>query len=185
MLEIPEIRDAHVILLSDSDLNHLCAYYVSASDIEERTIRKMLGNFLPDYMIPSFLVPVDSFELNNNGKIDVSKLPDSHAIKQELSQVSVTSDRDIHQELHDVFSEILGYDTINPEMDFFTLGGTSLQLVRLHSEIDVRWPEQMLISDLFELTTLNAIADFLQNIPGGSQEEAHDPGDTSVEFLEI
>ena len=55
----------------DQDVK-LVAYIICCSDnvFDQASIRAYLKDQLPDYMIPSFFVPMDTLPLNSNGKID-------------------------------------------------------------------------------------------------------------------
>ena len=72
----PQIKEASVIPHTDNSGNQrLVAYLVSSHPIENNQIRQFLQQKLPDYMIPSFFVELESLPLTSNGKIDRKSLP--------------------------------------------------------------------------------------------------------------
>ena len=63
------------------------------SEVEYSSIRKFLLNKLPPYMIPTFLVNIERYPLNSNGKIDRNALPlpklsEQKEIVENIKQVS-------------------------------------------------------------------------------------------------
>ncbi|HLP47310.1 MAG TPA: amino acid adenylation domain-containing protein, partial [Candidatus Kapabacteria bacterium] len=54
---------------------YLCAYIVSNKEIVVSEIRNILSDTLPDYMIPSYFIPIEKIPLTPSNKIDRKKLP--------------------------------------------------------------------------------------------------------------
>ncbi|WP_343857516.1 amino acid adenylation domain-containing protein, partial [Fulvivirga kasyanovii] len=70
------IRQAAVIeLKEDNETKQLCAYYTATQDLTIKELRASLGEHLPDFMIPSHFIKLDSFPLTPNGKVDYKALP--------------------------------------------------------------------------------------------------------------
>jgi len=71
------VRQAHVSPRTDDrELSYMVAYVVP--EREETTtdeIRTYLSDYLTDFMIPEFIVNLDSLPLTPNGKVDVDALP--------------------------------------------------------------------------------------------------------------
>ncbi|MGW4797944.1 non-ribosomal peptide synthetase, partial [Nonomuraea sp. NPDC004297] len=53
----------------------LAGYYVARGDVTPEGLRTFLSESLPDYLVPSFLIPVPEIPLNSNGKVDRKALP--------------------------------------------------------------------------------------------------------------
>lgn len=74
---IEGINDAIVVAKTKENSNIIKlikAYVISKNKIGEKLIKEKLKQSLPQYMIPSIIVIVDEFPVNNNGKIDRKKL---------------------------------------------------------------------------------------------------------------
>ncbi|NKB84640.1 amino acid adenylation domain-containing protein [Ochrobactrum grignonense] len=68
-----------VRVLGSGETSTIVAYVVKRdsknADLTSRELQRFLYKKLPDYMVPSLFVFLDSFPLNANGKIDDAKLP--------------------------------------------------------------------------------------------------------------
>jgi acyl carrier protein len=80
-------------------------------------------------MRPSFLVRLDKFPLNANGKLDRKALaaPDAAAYKKTYAAPRTEAERLLCGE----FSQLLGVENIGLDDDFFALGGDSILAMRL------------------------------------------------------
>lgn len=77
LLMYPYIKEVVVIAKENADNNKfLCAYYVSCQEISIPELRQFLSDRLPDYMVPSYFIPILSIPINQNGKLDTKVLPE-------------------------------------------------------------------------------------------------------------
>ncbi|MGH2665951.1 amino acid adenylation domain-containing protein [Flavobacterium sp.] len=186
LLEHQSVQQAYVTSVSEENKIYLLAYYTSVIEINSEELKNFLKKHLPHYMIPDFIVPVDRIALDSNGKIDKSKFPDLQTMKKSNEKTESAVEFDVEDDtlakIHTLFCKILNYEEVSISENFFDLGGSSLQLIQLHSEIDSYWPGKMLISDLFELHTIEKIASFLDSeaIKLSSVEEKN-----KIDFFEI
>ncbi|MEU6378918.1 amino acid adenylation domain-containing protein [Streptomyces sp. NPDC046909] len=113
---------------------------------------------LPDYMVPTALVPLSALPLNPAGKIDRRALPSQHT-----ATVSDRGPRNAREEqLCALFSELLGLDRVGIDDDFFTLGGHSLLATRLINRARAEMGLEIPIRRLFELPTVALLAEWLE-----------------------
>ena len=143
----------------------LIAYFTGAAMAEE--LKNFLRERLPHYMVPNFYVKLDKIQLTSNGKVDRKVLPNPEGTGMQ-NAVYVAPLTETEKHLIKIWSEILGIDekSISIKADFFTLGGNSLNAIklitRIHSLLEIR----LLISDLFlnsELESLARMIDSLNN----------------------
>jgi len=66
------------------------------------------------------------------------------------------------RQLLDVCRELLPGRLITPDQNLFELGADSLLLMRIHEELDARFPGQVEITDLFQYPTINRLAEYLR-----------------------
>ncbi|MEZ5317812.1 MAG: thioesterase domain-containing protein [Vicinamibacterales bacterium] len=142
-------------------------------------LRDGLRQRLPEYMVPSVVVPMQAWPLTPNGKVDRRALPAPTlpASQPALSAVPLTP---TETQLAALWREVLGIEHIAAGDDFFLLGGHSLLAMRLlhlmHEAFDVEVP----IGALFGHSTLGALAGYLDELRSGNPSEAADEGSAVV-----
>ncbi|UCH97843.1 MAG: non-ribosomal peptide synthetase, partial [Candidatus Aminicenantes bacterium] len=119
---------------------YLCAFYVPhvngepGEPLEIQDLRDYLAGQMPDYMIPSYFVPLPQIPLNPNGKTDLKALPTPRITRDK----EYIPPRDsLEKKLVKTWSEILGVEEhlIGIDDNFFRLGGHSLKAARLLGKI--------------------------------------------------
>ncbi|MDQ1350870.1 MAG: hypothetical protein QG657_1172, partial [Acidobacteriota bacterium] len=170
LLKHNKIEKAVVIDRKDTNGdNYLCAYIVYKRHVfpdigtapSASELREHLAGELPDYMIPSYFVPIDKIPLTPNGKIDTKALPD-HEIKIDGGYISPRNA--LEQRLVELWGEILGIEKeiIGIDGNFFELGGHSLKvttlLSRVHRELDVRVP----LAEMFKAPTVRGLSGYIR-----------------------
>jgi pristinamycin I synthase-3/4 len=74
----PELVDAAVTVRSTTPLTSLLVAFVvrkpNVKPVDERSLRRFLGDFLPDYMVPNIFVFVACLPLGPGGKLDRTQL---------------------------------------------------------------------------------------------------------------
>ncbi|MGM1050728.1 MAG: thioesterase domain-containing protein, partial [Bacillota bacterium] len=148
-----------VVLKTEND--NLCAYIVCDDELETREIRNNLKTKLPEYMIPSHFIKVDSIPLTLNGKIDSGKLKE---IKIENSHLEKILPRSLQESvIVEIWKSVLGLDEIYVNDDFFELGGNSINIVQVAKEIQERLEIEINIPDLMIYTNVIELAEFIIN----------------------
>jgi epothilone synthetase B len=138
----------------------------SGSDLEQE-LRRFLRERLPDYMVPSAFVFLDALPLNANNKLDRTALPDPMlAARSALPVEIVPPQTEIERALAAVVSGILGVATVGIHSTFFELGGTSVDLVRIHAKIKEQLGREIGIVDLFRRPTIALLAEYLNDGDG-------------------
>lgn len=129
---------------------------------------------LPDYMLPSNVVLATDFPLTANGKLDRQKLQlQGEQIAHQRDGVApIQADGALQQRLVALWQEVLGVSDVSVEDDFFSLGGSSIELVRIQQALEVLIGQEIPIVDLFRLPTIADVARYLNdqrhNLPEAS-----------------
>lgn len=108
----------------------LAAYLILEKDanLTIPEIKNYLSRHLPYYMVPSDIIFVDAFPMNQNGKIDYRALP----LPERKKRPVITKNMDeIEKKLLLVFKKVLQHDQIDIEDNFFEIGGDSISSIHL------------------------------------------------------
>ncbi|HVW44154.1 MAG TPA: amino acid adenylation domain-containing protein [Amycolatopsis sp.] len=92
-------------------------------------LREQVAAALPDYLVPAAVVPVDTFPLTRNDKLDVTALPVPNRTGSARPPRTETEAR-----LVELFAEVLGVSDVGVDDSFFALGGDSIVSMRLVSK---------------------------------------------------
>jgi aryl carrier-like protein len=123
----PGIRQAAVVAPSDERGDpRLVAYLVASPPPTVAELQAALSRSLPDYMVPTAFVAIESLPLTPSGKVDRQALIG-------LGSDASTAERDfvaprdaLEQEIAEIWRELLGVERVGVMDDFFALGGHSL-----------------------------------------------------------
>ena len=153
----PAVAQATVVVREDQPgKKQLVGYVVAApgEKPEASTLRRQLGERLPDYMLPSAIVLLEALPLTPNGKLDRKALPAPEFTSRSRRAPST------HQEeiLAALCAEVLGLERVGIEDDFFALGGHSLLATRLISRIRSELGVELSVQQLFETPTLEGLS---------------------------
>jgi amino acid adenylation domain-containing protein len=143
---------------------YLVGYYVLDAGeltIDQASIMDKLSQVLPDYMVPTALVAMESFPLTINGKLDKGGLPDP-----EFNTVIdyVKPETELEIKLCVIYSEVLGLssDQVSIHQNFFKMGGNSILSLQLKQKLNqLDEFREITIADLFEY---NSIIKLIQSI---------------------
>ncbi|MFI9257299.1 amino acid adenylation domain-containing protein [Streptomyces sioyaensis] len=117
-------------------------------------LRDFLRARLPEYMIPTHLVPLDEIPLTANGKTDRTALP---APRREPGPARPAG-TPLEKEVCEVWSEVLGRECVGADKSFFEIGGNSLSAVRVNHRLAQRFGVALPLRALFEEPTASAVA---------------------------
>ncbi|BAY25368.1 non-ribosomal peptide synthase [Calothrix sp. NIES-2100] len=138
----PQIQQAVVIVREDipgdtcteqSRSKRLVAYVVKSDEsLTTNQLRQFLKQQLPEYMIPSDFVTLDTLPLTPNGKIDRKALPtpDAEIIRENEYVAPRTA---IEQTLTNIWQQLLLKEKISIHDNFFEIGGDSILSIQVVS----------------------------------------------------
>lgn len=155
------VREAIVIAREDIPGDtRLVAYIIPAQPQAPATdvLRRHLQTWLPDYLIPSAFVVLDSLPLTVSGKVDRRALPAPTGERPEQSTPYVEPSTPTAIELADIWKEILRVERVGLYDNFFNIGGHSLLAVQLVSRIKAKFGVELPLRDLFGTPVLEAVA---------------------------
>jgi amino acid adenylation domain-containing protein len=153
----------------ESGSKRLVAYYVATPDpgVAVAELKKYLAEKLPAFMVPALFVALPALPLTPNGKIDRAALPApgaptaafAPAAAAESAASSAASEAsELEQNLIALWKRILRVDGVGLDDNFFDIGGDSLLLVAVHSNLQKTLQIEIPVTDLFEFTTVRTLA---------------------------
>lgn len=179
------VERAAVVARQDGDgPRRLVGYVIPAAvGVEPATgdalgarLREFLAERLPDHLVPSAVLAVESFPLTRNGKLDTAGLPVPDAAAGAPSRPPRNA---VEKELAGLFAEVLGGDEpVGVLQSFFALGGDSIRSMRLASKARARGLEvsPRAVFDHPSVAELAAVVASAQDRPRA------DPGPETGEF---
>jgi SAM-dependent methyltransferase len=127
----------------------------------QRELRSFLQQRLPDHMIPSAFIVLQTLPLTPNGKIDRRALPDP-VQTEDRSPTALQPANVIESALCSVWSEILDVQSIGVTDNFFERGGHSLLATQLISRLRSIFQIDLPLRAIFESPTVRQLAAVLQ-----------------------
>ncbi|HEY7403991.1 MAG TPA: amino acid adenylation domain-containing protein, partial [Candidatus Angelobacter sp.] len=122
-----------------------------------KTLQDYLRQRLPSYMVPSAIMVLPSWPLNENGKIDRKALP-----APERGAEDYRAPRTPQEEiLCDIFADVLALERVGITDNFFDLGGHSLMATRLVSRVRDTIGVELTLRTLFECPTVTQLVPHL------------------------
>jgi amino acid adenylation domain-containing protein len=118
--------------------------------------REALAARLPEYMVPSAFVLLRELPLTPNGKVDRKALPKPDAEQAQAAQY-VAPRNAVEQAVCEVWQEVLGYERVGAEDNFFNLGGDSILSIRAVALLKGRGLS-VNVRDIFRQQTVEQLA---------------------------
>jgi amino acid adenylation domain-containing protein len=160
LVKHPEVEQAIVVTVDgERDEKQLVAYVTANGETPSNSdLRAHLRRTLADYMIPAGFVLLESFPLTASGKINRLALPRPKSGELATRADFIAPRNHTEEVLASIWSNILDVTDVSALDDFFALGGHSLLLVQVASQIRESLHVQLPLRSLFEAPTLAALA---------------------------
>jgi amino acid adenylation domain-containing protein/thioester reductase-like protein len=169
----PSVREAAVLLQENEPGNQrLVAYIVSHSKLSVQdsqlieSLRSLLKEKLPEYMIPSAFVVLKALPLTPNGKIDRQALP-APSIAANFTDTFVGPRTPGEEILAGIWSQLLNLKKVGIHDNFFDLGGHSLLITQLLAKVRESFQVELPLRVLFEAPTVAGLAEKIEMQQGG------------------
>jgi acyl carrier protein len=177
LLNHPAVREALVVAFQEDQSARLVAYCVPQPGSENERfptaaeLREFLKSELPEYMVPATFLQLDCFPLTTNGKVDRRALPSPDGRQLEAGAY-VAPRNDSERVLAEIWQQVLKRERVGAHDNFFDLGGDSLLLIRVKSQIREKLAVDLPVVELFRYPTVDSLARFLsENQARGAELE--------------
>jgi len=175
ILQHSAVKEAAVKVLDDTNgVKYLCAYLSAEGRIPLNELRAHLSSELPEYMIPSHFVFIETMPKTENGKIDLEKFQEPSDM---ISYAAVTletytdPESETEQKLAGIWRDLLGHEKIGVEENFFEIGGHSINaimmMMRLRKECNINVP----LDELFNNPSIRGLARYIESLSGHTQKD--------------
>ncbi len=162
----PEVGDA-IVSCHDTEAGKRIVAYLkprkaayAGDELLARRVIANLRNVLPVYMIPAATMIVEAYPMNRAGKVDRSKLPlPAFAAAAATAPVKTASGNEAL--VRHLWGDVFGNGAIGRDSNFFDLGGTSLQLMRVHAGLEAALNHAIDVTVLFSHPTIGSLTSHL------------------------
>ncbi|MEH2001903.1 MAG: amino acid adenylation domain-containing protein [Nostoc sp.] len=126
-------------------------------------LQSYIAQKLPEYMMPSAFVVLESLPLTANGKVNRRALKAFHdAIKPQLPENYITPRTHVEEVLVKIFAEVLGLKRVGIYDNFFELGGHSLLATQLVSRVRDALCVELPLRSVFEASTIAELSQVVE-----------------------
>ncbi|MGL5973488.1 MAG: amino acid adenylation domain-containing protein, partial [Oscillospiraceae bacterium] len=149
------IEDVAIIAKEIKGENTILAYVASNDMVSSRDIRDHLRKKLPEYMLPQYIIEVESIPVNKNGKLDKKALPE---VELDIESNYVSPTNYIEKVICEIYQDILSLKKVGIDDNFFEIGGHSLRATKLTNQILEKTGNKLPLKDIFESPTPKELA---------------------------
>ncbi|HEY0807277.1 MAG TPA: amino acid adenylation domain-containing protein, partial [Pseudonocardiaceae bacterium] len=162
LLAQPGVRQAVAVLTRNRGGEPVLFGYVvpdSSADLDPVRLRQAVSTVLPAPMVPAAIATLPELPLTASGKVDLRSLPriDHDALARDGGDEAELSplQRRVAQE---VFLPLLDVTSVGPYDDFFSLGGSSLQAIRVIPKVRSVFGVEIPVADFFATPSVAGVA---------------------------
>lgn len=160
LLAAPEVAAAIVRIVGDDDETRRIAAWIvpsEAAGVSVEELRRLLGERLPKFMIPSVFVIVAAIPLTSNGKVDEAALPVPEMHERSTAVPFRAPATTEEKALAAIWRKVLHLSSIGVDDNFFASGGDSLRALQVAREArDQGLP--VATAEIFMNQTIRALA---------------------------
>ncbi len=173
LARLAQVQEAVVVVREDELGNRsVVAYVVPAAGQANapRDLRSVLKQNLPDYMVPSAFVMLDTLPLTPSGKVDRGALPATDSARR-LKAVYAPPRTEWELKLANIWQKVLRVEKVGVDDNFFDLGGHSLMIVQLIHEINRTHKVSLSVPEVFRNPTVQQMAAMIDKQPPTSKRQ--------------
>lgn len=153
----PMVRQAVAAVQQHGGQDVLVAFYTADGPVTEGELLALCASYLPHYMIPSAILPLEELPLSPSGKVNEALLPvpDLAAPSGSLPETPA------QEQVLSILRRVLGRPDLGVDSDYFLFGGNSLNAMEALSELAQATGRSLRIADLYACRTPRRLAGLL------------------------
>jgi len=158
----PTVREVAVIAREDSPGDKRLVAYVVAENAPAELVdqlRARLRAAMPEYMVPSQFVMLETLPRTHNGKLDRKALPVPSVEDRSSRKVAAAPQTPTEEMVLGIFRSVLNRSDFGVSDNFFDLGGHSLMAARLMARLRTESGVDIPLRDLFARPTVAGLAE--------------------------
>ena len=182
LISHPGVREAVVFAGHDDDLVAVIQLE-PGPPIETSELRESLARGLPRYLMPRIEI-VDTVPRTSTGKVDRRAVRDGLLRHRDSSSQPMTADfsERIREIVLQTWREVIPYDVIQEDDDFFDIGGVSIHAMRITTRLRKFFGRTVDVRLIFDHPTVRELAGVIGEhmpAPPSSARAFDSPGDQS------
>ena len=174
----PDVRESLVVAREDVPGEKRLVVYVVLEEHSASThaaLSALLGNSLPEYMVPAAFVRLDALPLTPHGKIDRAALPEPTAENTLKNETFEAPRSPVEERLAGILTSLLGVEEVGADENFFQIGGHSLLGAQVIARLRDSFGVELSLRNLFDHPTVREMAGEIERLtlakPGATGEE--------------
>jgi acyl carrier protein len=166
----PAVTDAVVVVREETPGDpRLVAYCAVDGAPTMDELRRHLADWVPEFMLPSAIVTLDTLPRTPSGKVDRLALPDpAQAVESEY----VAPHSPLEETVAAIWADVLGVEKVGVEDDFFALGGHSLLATQVVAQVRSDFAVELPLHSLFTCPTVKSLSAEIMRLMGDDDETA-------------
>ncbi len=178
MIGYPRVANAAVKMIELHNEKVLAGYIQpeQGKTFSLEDYKAYLKEKMPSYMVPYFLVVMETLPITQRGKIDRKKLPDP-VIEDKPRAFAVQPRTELERLLYEVWSESLGRKAFGVTDNFFELGGTSIKLAGVYAKIREQIDTPFSLETFLRNPTIEMLAQSIEHHSGDRDDSAQAQAD--------
>jgi acyl-coenzyme A synthetase/AMP-(fatty) acid ligase len=164
----PDVDNAVVVVREERAGDQRLVGYVvpgngkaETSDLDITALTDLARERLPEYMVPSAIVPLAEFPMTPSGKLDRNALPAPDHAEAATGRGPRNHTEEV---LCRLFAELLGVEEVGIDIDFFDHGGHSLLATRLIGRIRSELNVDVKVTTVFRNPTVAQLAGRIEKL---------------------
>jgi amino acid adenylation domain-containing protein len=168
----PAVENAAVIAVEDTPGDiRLVAYCAVTANASADDLRGHLSEWVPEFMVPSAFVMLDTLPLTPSGKVDRLALPDLAQPASGVEEEYVAPRTAVEEAVAAIWADVLGVERVSVEADFFALGGHSLLATQVVAQVRTDFAIELPLHSLFMCPTVALLSEEIVGLLGAAEQD--------------
>lgn len=157
ILKYNGIKQSISILIELNNQKAICSYIIADEQININNLKAFVADYLPKYMIPKYILQVESLPLTISGKLDRRSLPIPAFEEDKIVPARNLVDECIINKICNMFK----LKQISIDSSFFDIGGDSLSAISLSTYLSTKYNLSISVKDIFEHSVIKDLSDYI------------------------